>query len=59
MRRPIPEDTGLRGGDRGGRHERPLEICDDSVTIGAEGAGWDSEKYIDENGQARLRMTRS
>jgi hypothetical protein len=57
MRRIIG-DTGIRGGDRGGRQERPLEICDDSVSIGAGGAGFDQEEYTDEHGNQRIRMTR-
>jgi hypothetical protein len=57
MRR-ISGETGIRGGDRGGRQERPLEICDDSVTLGAEGAGFESEEYIDDKGQRRIRTTR-
>jgi len=56
MRR-ITGETGIRGGDRGGRQERPLEVCDDSVTIGS-GADWSSEEYTAENGQKRVRMTR-
>lgn len=55
MRRMAGE-TGIRGGDRGGRQERPLEICDDSVTIGAD--DWNTEPYTDKNGQKRIRMTR-
>lgn len=50
-------ETGIRGGDRGGRQERPLEICDDSVDLGATG-GWDREEYTAENGKKRVRMTR-
>jgi len=57
MRR-ITGETGVRGGDRGGRQERPLEICDDSVTVGAGGDNWNSEPYTDEKGQKRIRMTR-
>ena len=57
MRR-ITGETGIRGGDRGGRQERPLEICDDSVTVGAGGDDWNSEQYTAENGQKRIRMTR-
>jgi len=57
MRR-ITGDTGIRGGDRGGRQERPLEVCDDSVSIGAEGAGFESEEYTNEKGQKRIRSTR-
>jgi hypothetical protein len=55
MRR-ISSETGIRGGDRGGRQERPLEICDDSVTIG--GDDWNKKPYTAENGQKRIRMTR-
>lgn len=58
---PISEHEGLRGGDRGGSHSRSLEVCDDSVTVsaeGAEGADWDREEYTDANGQKRIRMTR-
>ncbi len=57
MRR-ITGNEGIRGGDRGGRQERPLEVCDDSVRIGAEYAGFDREEYTDEKGQRRIRMTR-
>ena len=57
MRR-ILGDTGIRGGDRGGRQERPLEICDDSVTVGAGGDDWNSEPYTDAKGRKRIRMTR-
>lgn len=57
MRRIIG-DTGIRGGDRGGRQERPLEICDDSVSIGAEGAGFVREEYTNEKGQKRVRIIR-
>jgi hypothetical protein len=57
MRR-ITGDTGIRGGDRGGRQERPLGICDDSVTLGAEGAGFEREEYTNEKGQRRVRITR-
>jgi hypothetical protein len=57
MRR-ITGETGIRGGDRGGRQERPLEICDDSVTVGAGGDDWNSEQYTSENGQKRIKMTR-
>ena len=57
MRR-ITGETGIRGGDRGGRQERPLEICDDSVTLGAEGAGFEREEYTNEKGQQRVRLTR-
>lgn len=55
---PISEHEGLRGGDRGGSHTRPLEVCDDSVTVGAEGADWDREEYTTASGEKRLRMTR-
>jgi hypothetical protein len=55
---PLGENKGLRGGDRGGSHGRPLEICDDTVTVGAEGADWDREEYTAENGEKRIRMTR-
>lgn len=59
MRRlTTQEDIGIRGGDRGGRQERPLEICDDSVSIGAEGAGFVREEYTDEKGNPRVKMTR-
>lgn len=58
MRRIATDDVGIRGGDRGGSRSRPLEICDDSVSIGAGGAGWDSEEYTDESGNQRIRMTR-
>lgn len=34
------------------------EICDDTVTVGAEGADWDREEYTAENGEKRIRMTR-
>lgn len=54
MRR-ITGETGIRGGDRGGRQERPLEICDDSVTIDDD---WNKEAYTDDKGQKRIRMTR-
>jgi hypothetical protein len=57
MRR-ISGETGIRGGDRGGRQERPLEICDDSVTLGAEGAGFEREEYTNEKGQRRIRTVR-
>lgn len=57
MRR-ITGDAGIRGGDRGGRQERPLEICDDSVTLGAEGAGFEREEYTNDKGQKRVRITR-
>lgn len=58
MRR-IAGDKGIRGGDRGGRQERPLEVCDDSVTIGAgESSPFTTEEYTAENGQKRIRMTR-
>ena len=57
MRRTSGE-TGIRGGDRGGRQERPLEICDDSLSIGAEGAGLKREEYTNEKGQRRVRITR-
>ena len=56
---PLGPNRGLRGGDRGGSHDRPLEVCDDSVEIGAEGADWKREEYTDENGQKRIRMARS
>lgn len=57
MRR-ITGDTGIRGGDRGGRQERPLEVCDDSVSIGADGAGFEREEYTNDKGQKRIRITR-
>ena len=57
MRRIIG-NTGIRGGDRGGRQERPLEICDDSVTIGAEGADFTREEYTDDKGRRRIKITR-
>jgi hypothetical protein len=57
MRR-ITGETGIRGGDRGGRQERPLEICDDSVTVGTDGDDWNQKQYTAENGQKRIRMTR-
>jgi hypothetical protein len=57
MRR-ISGETGIRGGDRGGRQERPLEVCDDSVSLGAEGAGFEREEYTNEKGQKRIRSTR-
>jgi hypothetical protein len=34
------------------------EIVDDTVNIGAPGAGWDQEEYIDRNGKKRIRLTR-
>lgn len=56
---PLGANIGLRGGDRGGRQDRPLAICDDSVNIGAPGAGWDRTEYVDKNtGQKRVRRTR-
>lgn len=55
---PLGEHQGLRGGDRGGKQDRPLEVCDDSVTVGAEGADWKREQYTDDKGQQRIRMTR-
>lgn len=55
---PLGANLGLRGGDRGGRQDRPLEVCDDAVTGGAEGADWKREEYTDEKGQKRIRMTR-
>jgi len=57
MRR-ITGETGIRGGDRGGRQERPLEVCDDSVTLGAEGAGFEREEYTNDKGQKRVRIIR-
>lgn len=54
---PLGASKGLRGGDRGGSHGRPLEICDDSVNIGAKNAGWDQETYMDK-GELRVRLTR-
>jgi len=58
MRRIIG-NTGIRGGDRGGRQERPLEICDDSVTVGAEGAKYTrEEEYTDDKGRRRIKITR-
>ncbi len=56
MRR-ISGEIGIRGGDRGGRQERPLEICDDSVTIGTA-SGWEREEYTDKNGKQRIKMVR-
>ena len=57
MRQPVQNtETGIRGGDRGGSHGRPLEICDDTVSLNA--AGWNRENYIDSTGRKRVRMTR-
>ena len=57
MRQPVQNTgIGIRGGDRGGSHGRPLEVCDDSVSLNA--ADWNRENYIDSKGQSRVRMTR-
>ena len=62
MRRipPLGPNQGLRGGDRGGSHDRPLytnaEVLQDTVSTGD--TGWKREEYTDENGQRRVRMTR-
>ena len=59
---PLRPNKGLRGGDRGGSHDRPLyanaEVLQDSVTVGAKGDGWKREEYTDSSGQRRVRMTR-
>lgn len=34
------------------------EIVDDTVNIGAPGAGWNQEEYIDRDGKKRIRLTK-
>jgi hypothetical protein len=34
------------------------EIVDDTVNIGAPGAGWIREEYTDRNGNKRIRLTK-
>ena len=38
--------------------EKSHEVIDDSVSIGAPGAEWNSEEYIDRNGKKRIRLTK-
>ena len=58
---PLGPNQGLRGGDRGGAHDRPLyanvgEVPQD--TVSTDDTGWKREEYTDANGQRRVRMTR-
>ena len=60
---PLGPTQGLRGGDRGGSHDRPLyantgAVVDDSMTVGAKGNDWKREEYTDKNGVQRIHLSR-
>ena len=59
---PLGPNKGLRGGDRGGAHDRPLYANvrpDDSVNIGNVNPDeWDRTEYTDKNGVRMMRVTR-
>jgi len=61
-RPPLGENAGLRGGDRGGAHARPIDagekIVDDVVVLGGDTHDWRRREYIDVNGQKRVQLTR-
>ena len=60
---PISEFRGLRGGDRGGAHNRPIRANtgpDDSVIIGAEdNNAWTKTEYTDSEGRIMWRIDRN
>ena len=56
---PISEYRGIRGGDRGGGHDRSLnarEVLQD--TVSTSDTKWKREEYTDKSGQRMIRMTR-